>query len=483
MVVRRALAIGAVTQAVTFVLGFINVVLIARLLKPEEIGVYSVAVSVLGLAHVVRDLGVANYIVQAKSISHQQFRAAFTVAICSSWSIALVLFLCRQPLAQWYGHPGIAEVLFLVALNFIVLPLGTPAMAMLERDLQFGRHAVMSMIGTVVQTAVTIGTAWYGEGYRSMAWGSLAMTVTRAVVVNIMRPGEMFVLPTTKSLREVASFGTLSSLASVLRELGGAAPDLIFGRTLGFAQVAIFSRGQGLYRMAIEGLNGLVGGVYFTTLAANLRKGGDGASLYGRATNHLLALSAPMLAVLAILAGPIVDVMFGAQWARAAMVASVVCGGSIIVAPYSLCSRSLIAAGEVGIYLKAETAIQFSRVAVIATSIWFPLEIVVSLLIVSYALEALSAQIALRCAFGLHARHLFGQTWKALALVPCAAAGPVMVTLGAWTYGFHASSLLILSLALPLAAVGWLAGAYLLSHPILGEVSRAWASIRSRLPF
>lgn len=480
MVVRRALAISAISQALTFVLGFINVVVVSRLLRPDEIGVFSVAVSVLGLAHVVRDFGVANFLVQSPTVSHQQFRAAFTVAICSSWFIALLIFLCRLPLAAWYGHPGIAEVLLLVAVNFVILPLGTPAMAMLERDLQFGRHATMSMIGSFMQASVTIGAAWYGQSYLSMAWGSLAMTLTRAIVVNIMRPGQMFVLPTTKGLRDVARFGSINSLAAVIRELGTAAPDLIFGRTLGFAQVALYSRGQGVYRMAVDGLNGLVGGVYFATLASDLRKGGDGASVYVRATSYMLALSAPMLAVLAVLSGPVIQLMFGPQWERSALIASVICGGGVIIAPYALCNRSLVAAGKVNLFLRTETATQLARVAVLVTSIWLPLEFVVSLLLFSYAIEAMSAQFALRSAFGLDASRLMGQTWQSLALAPCAAVGPAITVWASQYFAFESHRVLVLALALPLAFVGWLVGAHSLSHPVLEELVRALDAVRRR---
>lgn len=480
MVVRRALGISAISQAVTFVLGFANVVIVSRLLKPEEIGIFSVAVSVLGLAHILREFGVGNYLVQAAKVSPLQFRAAFTVALISSWLIALLLFLGRMPMARWYSHDGIAEVLLLLALNFLILPLGTPVMAMLQRDLQFGRLATLSILGATVQTGVTIGAALAGQSYLSMAWGSIAMTLSKVLIVNIMRPGQTFILPTLSGLHEVVRFGSLTSLAAIVKQLGTAAPDLILGRTLGFAEVAIFSRGVGLYRMVTDRLIALVHGVFFASFAADLRKGADGAALYARATNYLLSLMAPTLAVLAILSQPLILFVFGPQWERSVPIAAIVCAASILTAPYALYTRALVAAGHVVPYMWAEITTQTARVLVLVTSIWLPLERVVILLPLAYLVEAVIAQFALKRALGLDGLMLLKQVWRAVVLVPCAALGPALLILASWHFGFEQHRLAILVSASALALGGWLAGVFLLGHPMRNELQRLWSRVWPR---
>ncbi len=467
------MGITGISQAVTFVLSFASVVIVSRLLKPEEIGIYSVAVSVLGLAHIFREFGVGDYLVQARSVGPQQFRAAFSVAILTSWLIALALFLLRGPMSALYGHEGIGQVLTLLAVNFIVLPLGTPVMAMMRREMQFKRVAGLQIFGAVVQTGVTIGAAWLGQSYLSMAWGSIAMTLSKVVVVNVMRPGETFILPGTQGIREVLRFGGVSSSAAVVRQAGAAAPDLILGRTLGFAEVALFSRGVGLYRMIVERVYALVRGVHFPNFANDLRKGGDGAALYCRATNYLVGVVAPVLAVLAVLSHPLILFVFGEQWSRSVWVSVVVCTASLLTAPYSLCSLSLTAAGRVGVNLKVEAAAQGAKVLLLLSSIWWPLEKVVLLLALAYLCEAVASQWALGRVFGLGPWALLKAIWRGLALAPFAAAVPALAVGLAHHWGvLNEQRLAVLLLGSVGAGLGWVVGLMVLSHPLKSELAR-----------
>lgn len=476
---RRSLGVVAISQVVTFVLGFANVIIVSRLLAPEEIGIFSVAVSVLGFAHIVREFGVGHYLVRAATVNRQKFRAAFTVAIIASWSIAGVLLLIRVPMADFYDHDGISEVLALLAVNFVVLPLGTPVLAMIKRDRQFVKLAWVVIFGSIVQTAVTILAALLGESYLSMAWGSLVMTIAKMLLLNFMRPGETFLLPTFTGLREVFRFGTLTSTSALVGEFGRAAPDLILGRTLGFVDVALFSRGMGVHRMIVERINTLVRTVYFPTFSADLREGKNGAELYSNVTDYLVVVTAPVLAVLAILSDPLILFMFGDQWGRSVPIAAILCSASILTAPYALYGLSLIAAGRVASHLFTELLTQGSRVIALLASIWLPLEKVVGFLAVAYLIEALLAQRALRRAFDLSWIKLVKRLWRAFAIIPFASIGPALVvSIGSWFEILDENRLQALILASVLAVTGWVCGVFIVRHPMSGEIKRTIRFVR-----
>ena len=92
MAIRRSLGFSALTQLINFLLSFGSVIIVSRLLTPEEIGIFSVSVSLLGFAHILRDFGVGNYLIQVKEVTRANMRAAFSVMLYSSWLIAALLF-------------------------------------------------------------------------------------------------------------------------------------------------------------------------------------------------------------------------------------------------------------------------------------------------------------------------------------------------------------------------------------------------------
>lgn len=476
---RRALGVTTVAQMITFALNLLNVIVVARLLTPAEIGVFSVAVAFQGIVHVFREFGVTQYLVQAKSVDDENFRAAFSLTLMFSWAIALFLFLGAGPLADFYSHEGVASVLALLAVNFLLIPFGTPSLGMLRRELRFESIAVIRISNTSAATIVTITSAWLGESYLSMAWGAIAGQLANLIAIAIARPQGLLMLPTLKGVSSILRFGSISSAATLIQELGRSAPDLIIGRTLGFASVAFFSRAVGLRDMLLGQLVAVVNGVHFPTFAQAIRKGADAAQMYSKATNYLVAITIPFLGLLAFLAEPLILFFFGDQWLVSAPLATLLCLFAIITAPYALASLSLIAGGHVSSVLKLECVVQAARIAVLLTSIWLPLEKVVPLLGIVAVVEAGAYHYWLRRHFGISFTEMRKGIFAAAVLAPFTLVGPVLISMTTIADTGAAHLLFIyLALASLAALVGWVAGLFVLKHPLRDELINLLNTVR-----
>ncbi len=81
--VRRSLAFALAENQLIFAFQFAMAVIVARLLTPNEIGVYSIAVITLSLAHEVRDFGVLAYLIKEPDLSAAKIRAASALSFSS----------------------------------------------------------------------------------------------------------------------------------------------------------------------------------------------------------------------------------------------------------------------------------------------------------------------------------------------------------------------------------------------------------------
>lgn len=469
MSVRKSLSIAALTRALVFLLSLVSVIIVSRLLTPEEIGVFSVSVSAIALGHVFRDFGVGQYLIQVREVTRERRRAAFTVTLTISWMIAAVLYVSRFTLASFYGNKGVADVMTLLGVNFLILPFAAPLRTLLQREMQFGKLAVVNLANHFVQSATTIGAAWAGESYLSMAWGSIAGNVANVIVLLILSPKEALDWPTHRGLGEVFRFGSKSSIASLAMELGQAAPDLILGRTLGFADVAYLSRARSLVSMALGQLMYVVRSVYSPAFAKGFRDGKDPATLYTETAALLLGLTVPVIALLALLSAPLISLMFGPQWARSAPLGSMICIYALVTAPFALASSSLIASGHVGVMMRCRLVIETMRVFVLLTSAFYALETVVALLGLVNVLEGALFVRALHRTLGLEFRTFWSRIQKSYALVPFTLASPALLLLAARFFG-SLPDLWLVSASVMLGFVGWLLGIHLLEHPLKHEL-------------
>lgn len=481
MTIRRSLGFSALTQLINFLLSFGSVIIVSRLLTPEEIGIFSVSVSLLGFAHILRDFGVGNYLIQVKEVTRANMRAAFSVMLYSSWLIAALLFLARGPIADFYNREGVAEVIGLIAFNFLIVPFGAPILSVLRREMQFGRITIVSTANTLVQVSVTVICAMNGLSYLSMAWGSIAGMATNVILLLIMRPRESILLPTARGLREVLHFGFRSSAASIATEIGNASPDLIFGRTLGFSAVAYFSRAAGLVHMAMGQLMKIVQDVFLPAFARDIRNGENPAALYNRATLHMTGITAPMMAFLAIMAEPLILFLFGEQWTPSTLLATLLCLYVLLFSPFSLAGNALIAAGHVSRIMQIQVAVQCVKVSILLSSLWLPLEQVVRLLALSTFMSAVLHARALKQKFGLSARCLFRALRPSLILVPLTVAAPLALRLTEHLQFIDLSPFLQLATASGLFAATWLIAIYRLRHPLSAELDRLVLHLRKRV--
>ena len=84
---RVALAYSYLNKYLTLVIHFVTTIILARLLTPADIGIYTVASVFVGLGHLLREFGINNYIVQEKDLTTDRIRAAFTLNLLFGWTV------------------------------------------------------------------------------------------------------------------------------------------------------------------------------------------------------------------------------------------------------------------------------------------------------------------------------------------------------------------------------------------------------------
>jgi len=84
---------------------------LARLLTPNEIGVYSVTMVLLIFVNTFRDLNAGQFLVQKQHITDDHIRAVWTIQLGLGLGFATLVALAAYPVAQFYGEPRMSGVM------------------------------------------------------------------------------------------------------------------------------------------------------------------------------------------------------------------------------------------------------------------------------------------------------------------------------------------------------------------------------------
>jgi O-antigen/teichoic acid export membrane protein len=362
---RTALFYSFSTNYFSMGIQLISVMVIARLLTPEEMGVYSIAASLIILAQVFRDFGVGQYIIQEKDLTTDRIRAAFSLTLISGWSLATAIYFLAPYIGDFYDSDGIATILRILAINFWLMPFGATTMAYLRREMNFKARMYVNGVASIVRATTSITCAFEGLSYLSLAYGSLAEAITIVLVSRIMRPTHLPRAPGFRELGHVFMTGWKLALNTFMGFLSANITELMLGKLISLEQVGIFSRARATINIFDNLITSSTKAVALPYFATTHRDGEDVAGKFIRATTLITVFSWPFFAFVAFFSLPILRTLYGDQWDHAAPIVSVFCVIGMMSFISYFFDSFLVAVGKPGSMIKAQLVLIPVRVAVI----------------------------------------------------------------------------------------------------------------------
>lgn len=475
--VRKSILISAADKYATQVLGIATMAIMARILTPAETGLYLVANSLILLADNFRAFGVGIYIVQERELDRTAVRAGFTVTLTVSLAMGAAIWAGADTAATFYGDPELSRLLAIAALAFAIIPFGSPVVGLLQRDLAFGTLARLNVIGALVGFGVTVGLGTAGYGPASYAWGFVATSASVAVMAIAHRPERWIYRPTLSRARRVLSFGATSSAVTLVNLAYDLLPRLAFGKLLGFDAVGLYGRALTVCQLPDRLIGSALQPVVLPAMAARARAREDLKPAYLRGLALISSVQWPVLAMLALLADPVVRVLLGAQWDQAAPLVRIVAVANMALAPAILTFPVLVAQGRIRDTLWASLISLPPSAALTIAAASYGLTAVAASLLLTAPFQMLVALIFIRKAIGARWGDLVAALRSSLLVAGATVAGPALIVLAS-SDGFSLGTVPTL-LALMTGAAGWITAVRFLDHPLWAEI-RAVAALATR---
>ena len=479
MSTKKSLLWSFIQEYSAFLINFVTSLIMARLLTPAQFGIFAIGVAICDLMAMIRQFGVGRYIVQTRELTADRLRSALGVMMLVSFFFGLLLLLLGGPIGNLYGHPELAPVLAMLAASFFLVPFSQTGMALLERRLAFRQLMIIGIASALLSTVVSVGSALAGHGVMSLAYGSVALQSGYLMGVLLVRPpGQVFV-PSLRQWREVLRFGSYVSAQNVIAYLSQSAPTAIIGKLLDATSVGLYSRAVGLVSMLRQLLTAAITRIMYPTFArlANEDRSLDWSYIRALEFNTLVVWSA--LAVLGIVATPVVSLLYGERWAGAGHALSYLCVALAIQVsvPFyvelmfirhrekALLVRELC----IGLFTIANFTFWASRgiVPAAASRIVDALLLLVVYLPMMLKLTEVTGDELIR----VLARN---------ALVLGISIIPVTLTMQMLGWPDRLPPLLLILLA-PMSMLAWLVGMMVTNHRIAGDIWQVVQAIRSRV--
>jgi Membrane protein involved in the export of O-antigen and teichoic acid len=312
---RWSLLGNVVMKAGSFVVSLV----LARLLAPEDFGVYAVALAATQFVMTVKDIGIIAATVQWRGRLAEMAPTATLLALVSATSLYGVFWLGAPAFAALAGNPDAAPVVRVLTAVILVEGFTAVRSGALMREFRHDRLSGAILAGFVANAVVAVSLAAGGAGPYSFAWGQLTGAVVTGVIVLVVAR-----LPFRLGFdRQIAGrllrFGLPSAagtgLEAVLLNVGYVIVGAVLDEEL-----------LGYYLLAFNissWVPGLIGtAIRYVSIPgfSRLAEREDETLQYGveRSVPLLVAAVLPVAVLMATLAHPLIVFLYGVKWEMSA---------------------------------------------------------------------------------------------------------------------------------------------------------------------
>ena len=371
MSLRTSIAWAFSEQTLQQIIQLAAAVVIARLLQPDELGVFALAVSAAAMLTALRSFGVGNYLIREPDLTLEKVRSAFGAMLVVSWSLGLLLVLGRDVIAGLYDRPAIADLMALLALSFAIAPFGEPATALLTREMQFRRLHSIGLTAVAAGSALSVALAFAGFSYFSLAWGLLVTQSLKSLLPMLAYRRYALILPSFSHWREILHFGGLLSLTSLIGTANNEGMRFVLGWFTNPASLAQFHRSAQVPNLFRQGIFLPISRVLTPAWSEDIRSGRS----IGPGAEKLVALNTvlvwPVFLALSFVSVPFITLVFGPNWGPAGEIFPWVLLSQAIVAALPQPEQVLVPYGLVGraFLVRASAAVVSLATAIYGASI------------------------------------------------------------------------------------------------------------------
>lgn len=230
------------SQAIKFLISTGAMIIVARLLTPEDYGLVGMVVILIGFFWMFQYLGLPAATVRWKELSHTQVSNLFWINVALSTVIAVIVLACAPLLAWFYKEPRLTGIAAGYALVVFLTGISIQHLAILQRQMRFTALAIIDIVAVVIGLVMTIVAAWRGAGYWALVLNQLIvslLTIVGAWSVCRWRPG----LPSRDSeLRSMLTFGGDLTGYHFATFFAQNSDNALIGKFWGAYQLGIYSR-------------------------------------------------------------------------------------------------------------------------------------------------------------------------------------------------------------------------------------------------
>lgn len=291
-----------------------KLVILARLLAPNDFGLMGVALVVLALLETLTVTGFDAALIQRRGTIRSHLNTAWTIELLRKAAIAGLLVVGAPLAVGLFNEPAAVPIIRALALAVLISGFVNIGIVHFQRELEFQKQFVFQLAGTVAEVGVGVAAALITRDVWALVYGAVAGNIARVAVsyaIHAYRPRLELNL---RKARELYSFGKWVLASDVVVYLLNNVDYVVVGRLLGAPALGLYRIAFQISQLVATELTLAVGRVMFPAYSMLQAEGPRLRRAYLRTLTAIALAAMPFGTLLALLAGDLAPTLLGPRW-------------------------------------------------------------------------------------------------------------------------------------------------------------------------
>ncbi|UVF18399.1 lipopolysaccharide biosynthesis protein [Microvirga terrae] len=307
------------SQAVKVGSQFLSVILLARLLTPEDFGLVASVGPIIVFISLFQDLGLQQALVQKDKLDNLQISDVFWASTAAGVICSIIVVLISPLVASFYSDPRLIAVTSASAIPLLIGSLCSIPLSILNRNLRFRTLATIEVISIAVGLITALASAIIGMRYWSLLISTSASSLT-TLVASWVSSRYTPMKPRFRMDREIISFGAGLTGFNFLNFFSRNLDNVLIGKFHGSVELGYYDRAYKLMVFPLQTISGPLSRIMIPILSRFQTNQVKFREIYLFSAQILCFVAVPGLASLVIISDTFVDILFGERWAPIAPV-------------------------------------------------------------------------------------------------------------------------------------------------------------------
>lgn len=353
---------------------FLLVFYIAKLVGPDEFGLYAVLMLYLSVAMNFVDSGFGASVVRKNKLRDKDISTLFYTNIFVALFIYVIIAITAPILSRFLLEKRLVNLILVFGLVVLPMSHSLTAVAYLNRQLNLRKIVQIALPSVLIGGITGVVSAHLGLGVWSLVIMTLTTEALRAYFIRRIEIVKRGIKWSYHVFKYHWRFGNKLLLAGLLDSLFKSAYGLVIGKVFTVTDLGYFDRSRQLSDYGSSSITTVMGRVFYPYLSRISEN-----SILESQFLFLLSIGSivitPVVFISFILAPEIISILLGDAWNESIWMFRILSFSSVLYPVHSICLILIKAIGRSDIFLKLEAYKKGVALVILVLSLGYSMEV------------------------------------------------------------------------------------------------------------